>query len=131
MDKAGNLFGSAFKGGDSGNGTLFMITKAGNFPRLYSFKGATDGVNPNGGLIQDPDGNFYGTAQLGGTDSLGTVFKLSRTRELTVLHTFTGGQDGANPFFGLIRDAAGNLFGTADQNFLLQQRGGTLFKITP
>jgi len=130
MDSAGNLFGSAFTGGDSGNGTLFEITKAGKFVRLYSFTGGTDGINPNGGLIQDPDGNLYGTAQVGGAQGLGTVFKLSRAHTLTVLHTFTGGRDGATPFAGLLRDSVGNLFGTAEQNFLLQQRGGTIFRIT-
>jgi uncharacterized repeat protein (TIGR03803 family) len=130
-DGAGNLFGSAFTGGDTGNGTVFEITKIGSFRRLHSFTGAADGTNPNGALIRDSDGNIYGTAQLGGLQGLGTVFKLSPTGELTVLHTFTGDLDGATPFSGLIRDAAGNLFGTAEQNFLLQQRGGNVFKITP
>ena len=130
-DGAGNLFGSAFSGGDTGNGTLFEITKAGGFRRLHSFSGALDGTNPNGELIGDSNGNIYGTTQLGGAQSLGTVFKRSRTGELTVLHVFTGDEDGATPFAGVIRDAAGNLYGSAEQNFLLQQRGGTIFKITP
>lgn len=130
-DGAGNLFGSAFTGGDTGNGTVFGITKTGSFRRLHSFTGAADGTNPNGALIRDPEGNIFGTAQLGGLLGLGTVFKLSPTGELTVLHNFTGDLDGATPFSGLIRDAAGNLFGTAAQNFLLQQRGGNVFKITP
>ena len=130
-DGAGNLFGSAFAGGDTGNGTVFGITKAGSFRRLHSFTGAADGTNPNGALIRDPEGNIFGTAQLGGLLGLGTVFKLSPAGELTVLHNFTGDLDGATPFSGLIRDAAGNLFGTAEQNFLLQQRGGNVFKITP
>jgi prepilin-type N-terminal cleavage/methylation domain-containing protein len=30
-----------------------------------------------------------------------------------VLHTFTGGADGASPLAGLIRDSAGNLYGAA------------------
>jgi uncharacterized repeat protein (TIGR03803 family) len=131
MDNAGNLFGSTLTGGDSSNGTVFEITKSGRFKRLRSFTGGSDGINPNGGLIQDADGNIYGTTQLGGRQSLGTAYKLGRAGTFTVLHTFTGGKDGANPFAGLLRDAAGNLFGTADQNFLLRQRGGTVFKITP
>ncbi len=130
-DGVGNLFGSAFSGGDTGNGTLFEITKSGGFRRLHSFSGALDGTNPNGELIGDSGGNIYGTTQLGGAQSLGTVFQRSRTGELTVLHVFTGDEDGATPFAGVIRDAAGNLYGSAEQNFLLRQRGGTIFKITP
>lgn len=131
LDQAGNLFGSALKGGDAGNGTIFKVTTSGRFTRLYSFVGKPDGINPNGGLIKDAAGNILGTAQLGGGQGLGTVFKLSPARVLTVLHNFTGDLDGATPFGGLIRDSAGVLYGTADQNFLIQQRGGTVFKITP
>jgi uncharacterized repeat protein (TIGR03803 family) len=131
LDKAGNLFGSAFAGGDTGNGTIFQVSKSGGFRRLHSFSGAVDGTNPNGALIRDSGGNIFGTAQLGGALFLGTVFKLTAAGELIVLHAFTGEEDGATPFSGVMRDAAGNLFGTAEQNFLIDQRGGTVFKITP
>jgi uncharacterized repeat protein (TIGR03803 family) len=133
MDNAGNLYGSALTGGDSGNGTVFEITNSGRFKRLYSFTGGSDGKNPNGGLVQDPDGNIYGTTQSGPRQKfLGTVFKLSRARELTVLHTFKGGRDGAVPLAGLIRDSAGNLYGTAFKNFLIRDvQGGSIFRITP
>ena len=54
---------------------------------------------------------------------------LAQAQTLTVLHSFTGGADGASPHAGLIRDAAGNLFGTTnvggDSNY------GTVFKFTP
>jgi uncharacterized repeat protein (TIGR03803 family) len=131
LDGAGNLFGSTFAGGDTGNGTIFEIAKIGGFRRLHTFSGATDGTNPNGTLIRDATGNTYGTAQLGGALSLGTVFKLTPAGQLIVLHSFTGEDDGATPFSGVLRDAAGNIFGTAEQNFLIDQRGGTVFKITP
>jgi uncharacterized repeat protein (TIGR03803 family) len=43
------------------------------------------------------------------------VFKLTRTGQQTVLYNFTGGADGAEPSYGpLIRDSAGNLYGTAE-----------------
>jgi uncharacterized repeat protein (TIGR03803 family) len=131
LDGAGNLFGSTFGGGDTGNGTIFQVSKNGGFRRLHTFSGAVDGTNPNGALIRDTAGNIFGTAQLGGTFSLGTVFKLTSAGQLIVLHNFTGDEDGATPFSGLLLDAAGNLFGTAEQNFLIDQRGGTVFKITP
>ncbi len=132
-DKAGNLFGSALSGGDARAGTLFEITRSGKFRRLYSFTGKKDGANPNGELVQDPQGNLYGTAERGpGELSLGTVFKLDQAHKLRVLYTFKGLRDGAVPVAGLIRDRSGNLYGTAAENLpnrLVQ--GGSVFKITP
>jgi uncharacterized repeat protein (TIGR03803 family) len=133
MDNAGNLFGSAIKGGDSDKGTMFEITKSGKFKRLYSFTGGADGNSPNGGLVQDPEGNIYGTTQSGPCQFfLGTVYKLSPTHMLTVLHSFRGLEDGAIPLAGLIRDSAGNLYGTTSTNFLIRPvQGGGVFKIAP
>jgi uncharacterized repeat protein (TIGR03803 family) len=133
MDNAGNLFGSAIKGGDFDNGTVFEITKSGRFKRLYSFTGGADGRSPNGGLVQDPEGNIYGTTQLGPRQFfLGTIFKLSPARVLTVLHSFKGLEDGAVPVAGLIRDSAGNLYGTTIKDFLIRPvQGGGVFKIKP
>jgi uncharacterized repeat protein (TIGR03803 family) len=133
MDSAGDLFGAASAGGDTGNGTIFEITKSGTFKRLYSFKGTSDGKNPNGELVRDAAGNIFGTTQSGPNQFvLGTAFELSRTGTLTVLHTFTGNNDGAVPLAGLIRDSAGNLFGTTVKNFLIRQvQGGGVFKIKP
>jgi uncharacterized repeat protein (TIGR03803 family) len=127
MDSAGNLFGSAIKGGDVGDGTVFEITKSGSFTRLYSFTGRADGSGPNGGLVQDPGGNIYGTTQIGpGKFFLGIVFKLSPAHTLTVLHSFKGHEDGALPLAGLIRDSAGDLYGTTFKNFLIQQVQGAV-----
>jgi uncharacterized repeat protein (TIGR03803 family) len=64
---------------------------------LYSFTGGTDGIDPAAGVIQDAEGNLYGTTFGGGTSGKGTVFKLSITGKETVLHSFTGGADGGSP----------------------------------
>src|SRR5256885_143070 len=83
------------------------------FTLLYSFKGGTDGYYPDAGLVRDAAGNLYGTTSTGGDSFVGTVFKLDSTGAETVLHTFTTSPpDGAHPHAGLIRDAAGNLYGT-------------------
>ncbi len=124
-DAAGNLYGTAALGGDPnsclGNcGTVFKVDAAGRFTVLYSFTGPPDGELPNsGGLIRDADGNFYGMTEFGGDTSCfdglgcGTVFKLDASNHETVLYRFTAtGAKGNNPVGGLIRDAAGNLFGT-------------------
>jgi uncharacterized repeat protein (TIGR03803 family) len=85
---------------------------------LYSFTAGSDGANPSGGLIFDPSGNLYGTATYGGAFGEGVVYKLTPNSDGTwiesVLHTFTGGQDGSIPQNGnLTFDPAGNLYGTA------------------
>ncbi len=138
-DAAGNLYGTAGYGGTFaagcavyGCGTIFKIDKSGKFTVLYTFKGKSDGAQPNAGLIRDAAGNLYGTTQGGVPDSMyGNVFKLDTHGKLTVLHVLNGGTDGANPFGGLVRDAAGNLYGTAYQAFTFFNRVGTVFKIAP
>ena len=117
---AGNLYGTTFGGGAYGNGTVFKVATNGDATTLYSFTGAADGAGPLGGLIRDRRGRLYGTTLRGGDQSVtcdgyvgcGTVFELTSQGKETVLYSFTGGADGANPAAGLIRDAAGNLYGT-------------------
>jgi uncharacterized repeat protein (TIGR03803 family) len=114
LDTAGNLYGSTFSGGASGFGTVFKLTPTGSESILHSFAGAPgDGAFPYAGLIADAAGNLYGTTAQGGANGLGTVFKLTPMGNESVLHSFAGAPgDGANPFAGLIADAAGNLYGT-------------------
>ena len=58
-------------------------------------------------------GNLYGTTSVGGVYGFGVVFKLSKTGEETILHSFAGNpSDGEGPYGGLIRDATGNFYGT-------------------
>lgn len=95
---------------------------------LYSFAGQPDGANPRGDLVLDPTGNPYGTTLNGGTANQGTAFKLDTTGKETVLHSFAGSPDGAYPVAGLIRDAAGNLYGTT-ANGGGSGGAGTVFKL--
>ena len=129
-DPAGNLFGTASRGGNSENGLVFKISTTGQYAVLHRFTGK-DGSTPNGALVLDPAGNLFGTTQTGGIDALGTVFELTPARQLKVLHSFTGDLDGAFPLAGLIRDDLGHLFGTAVKNFLSQQMNGVVFEIRP
>ena len=106
--------------------TLASSSHAQTFSVLYNFSGA-DGAGPSGNLIRDTAGTIYGTTFIGGTSNLGTIFKLDATGVETVLYSFSGGTDGGNPNPGLIRDAAGNLYGTnqQDSGFI----SGTAFRI--
>ena len=119
-DKAGNLYGTTLYGGTMGGfGTVFKLHPGGKETVLYSFAGTPDGENPRSVLVRDAAGNLYGTTQYGGTNGgFGTVFKLSVKGKLTLLHSFAGTPDGEDPYAGLLRDKAGNFYGTT-------QYGGT------
>src|SRR5208282_5784571 len=76
----GNFYGTTYLGGANQLGTIFEMTSSGNLTPLISFSGRTApplGAYPQGALVQGPDGNFYGTTSLGGTNALGTIFRLS------------------------------------------------------
>ena len=76
----GNLYGTTYEGGINESGTVFKITPAGALTTLYLFcslSNCADGQNSHGGLIQDTNGNLYGTTQIGGADGAGSVFSLS------------------------------------------------------
>ena len=86
---------------------------------LHAFTGGADGALPLvGSLIKDANGNLYGTTPSGGGGTCnngqgcGVVFKLDTTGKETVLYRFTGSADGSGPVGALVRDAAGNLYGT-------------------
>ena len=128
-DPAGNLFGTTIQGGAQGGGVVFKVDPTGKETILYSFTGSTDGGNPYGGLVRDAKGNLYGTASSGGSSFNGNVFRVDRTGMETVLYSFAGGTDGSSPLAGLIRDSAGNLYGTT---FFGGAAGfGTVFKVNP
>jgi uncharacterized repeat protein (TIGR03803 family) len=124
-DAAGNLYGTALVGAYLA-GVVFMVDPSGAETVLYSFTGGTDGGYPLAALIRDSAGNLYGTTNGGGASNQGTVFKVDPTGKETVLYSFTGGTDGANPGAGLVRDSAGNLYGTAGGGASNQ---GTVFKL--
>jgi uncharacterized repeat protein (TIGR03803 family) len=116
-DGAGNLYGTTGSGGQSGCsggcGVVFKIAADGAETVLHAFTGGSDGGAPQfAGVIMDASGNLYGTTQQGGAHGNGVVFKLAPNGKETVLHAFTGGSDGAQPFAGLIADRKGYLYGT-------------------
>ncbi len=114
MDKQGNLYGTTYAGGAYGFGTIFKLTPSGQETVLYSFVGLPDAGNPVGRLLMDSQGNLFGTTSYGGTFDYGAVFELSASGKESLLYSFTGGEDGAYPFDGLIMDGSGNLFGTTE-----------------
>jgi uncharacterized repeat protein (TIGR03803 family) len=133
LDTVGNLYGTTIQG------TIFKIDKAGNnYSILYTFSGGADGSEPYAPVVMDKAGNLYGTTKYGGNLSCnaglgcGVVFKLDTAGTESVLHTFSGGTDGALPVAGLTRDLAGNLYGTTLQGGTGCANGcGVVFKLHP
>jgi uncharacterized repeat protein (TIGR03803 family) len=152
-DREGNLIGTTAYGGDltdclesnTGCGTVFKLDPRGcKETVLYRFKGIPDGEFPWAGVTLDEEGNIYGTTFYGGTSGTtssggggdnccGTVFKLSRSGNETVLYNFTGldevgvSTDGQSPDGRLARDEQGNLYGTTNTGGLSDD--GILFKV--
>jgi uncharacterized repeat protein (TIGR03803 family) len=140
FDAAGNLYGTTFAGGSLGMGTVFELspTAGGGWSEsvLYSFAGTAlgDGAYPSAGLVIDETGDLYGTTQSGGNPfcelGCGTVFELtpdSGTWTEAVLYVFGSQSDGGTPQGGLLRDAVGNLYGTAG---LAGLGCGTVFQLS-
>jgi uncharacterized repeat protein (TIGR03803 family) len=143
------LFGAANVGANNG-GTVFKITPSGTLTELFNFcaqaqltpacaSDPADGSNPTGALVEDSNGNFYGTTSAKGKNNAGTVFELSLsngTATLTTLYSFcaqSGCADGSNPTgaLALVTDSQGNLYlyGTTWSGGA--QGHGTVFNITP
>jgi uncharacterized repeat protein (TIGR03803 family) len=130
----GTLFGTTLEGGSAGStfGTVFQMAPDGSgFTLLHSFTDArTDGQNPYAGLIQGLDGTLYGTTSQGGSNLIGTVFRLAPDGSgFTLLHTFTGAPDGQSPYAGLIQGPDGTLYGTTSSGGYADQ--GTIFQLVP
>lgn len=128
QDAMGNLYGAAAIGGPPlCYGTIFKLDSTGKKTVMHCFTGSPDGSIPNGGLIQDTDGNLFGTTYEGGVaDNCGIVFKLGKNGKETVLYRFNR-LDACSPFAGLVRDARGNLYGTTYVGGVYND--GTVFKL--
>jgi uncharacterized repeat protein (TIGR03803 family) len=100
---------------------------------IYNFAAGHDGHTPQAGVVFDAAGNLYGTTIIGGTHNFGTVFELSPVAgggwTETVIHAFTGGFDGGDPFAALTLDAAGNLYGITEVGGT--HDNGTVFEFSP
>ncbi len=88
--------------------------------------GHGDGAGPGAALVRDGAGNFYGATVEGGTSNTGTVFKITSSGVITVLYSFAGGGDAANPIGGLLIDG-GYLYGTTVNGGTSNQ--GTVFRL--
>jgi len=135
-DKAGNLYGTTWSGGAGacfyaeGCGTVFKLSKTGKETIIYRFLDLPDGSSPLFGVIPGSPGAFYSTTSGGGQpgcniygEGCGTVVKVNVSGRENVLYRFRASKSEGVPNGGLVRDAAGNLYGATLY--------GTIFKIDP
>jgi len=121
LDATGNLYGTTFRGGLAGQGTVFKLDTSNTETILYNFTGGYGGGNPFGGLVLNSSGILYGTAVNGGNANIkrygcckGVLFSVSAAAgpgSEKVLYIFTGGKDGGNPASDLVL-YNGALYGT-------------------
>jgi uncharacterized repeat protein (TIGR03803 family) len=145
LDSKGDLYGTTVAGGSGGSctgdgcGVVFLLSKSGKSwveTVMYNFTGGKDGSGPGGALVFDSAGNLYGTTPDAGNRQCGcgVVYQISPVRgggwKQTVLHTFTGGADGAVGSLGpLLIDKTGNLFGIAELGGDPSCNCGTVFEL--
>jgi len=137
-DANGNLYGvtaGGGLGGDGGCGTVFELKhgKSGWIHEvLFRFPGnGDDGCYPYANLAFDANHNLYGTTTGGKKGGFGTVFELMPVGgkwKVSVVHRFTGGDDGEYPSSGVVLDSGGNLFGTAGGGVSCC---GVVYELTP
>lgn len=139
------LYGTAATGGGSpscgsapinpGCGTVYKLTpvrRRYKFSTIYKFSGTpNDAANPFAGLVIDKSGAFYGISQYGGAQNQGAVFELKPAPSYaeSVLHSFSGGNDGSYPLATLALAATGALYGTTQYGGS-SRNAGVVFELT-
>jgi uncharacterized repeat protein (TIGR03803 family) len=130
FDASGNIFGTTYGGGTDNAGVVFKLPPGGTETVLHNFaRNGADGINPYASMVLFK-GNFYGTTlQGGGPANGGTVFKITPAGVETVLHTFSGGTDGFNPYGALVRSSSNAFYSTT----LVGGKAnlGIVFKVIP
>jgi uncharacterized repeat protein (TIGR03803 family) len=136
IDAKGSLYGTASGGGVYGWGGVFRLTPSNGgwtATTLFNFTGGNTGALPLASVLLDKQGNLYGTTQLGGTYAVGTIFRLKPTNlgewAITILHSFTGANDGGYPEAPVLFDRSGRLYTTTFYGGYYER--GTLLRLTP
>ncbi len=117
----GALYGTMNDGGTYNGGTIFKITTDGTVTVLRQLTKATDGANPKGSLVQGSDGAFYGTTSTGGTNGVGTIFRITTAKSFSVLRHLKMATDGGTPLGGLVIAPKITLAATAQSSLVTNE----------
>jgi uncharacterized repeat protein (TIGR03803 family) len=124
----GALYGTTLAGGSTNAGSIFRLNPDGTGYKLLKIFSGSPGMGPEADLVLATNGMFCGTTYGGGTSNLGTVFTIDQNGgNFSVLHSFLGGSDGANPEAALLLGNDGRLYGTT--YFANSATRGTIFKL--
>jgi len=127
LDASGNLYGPS-------DDTIFHLSRSGSQwieSTLYTFGAPGDASTMAGGLIFDASGNLYGASVYGGASDDGAIFRLTPSGggwTERVLYSLDG-SGGSQPMAGIVRDAAGNLYGTTCYGG--SNNRGVVFRLSP
>jgi uncharacterized repeat protein (TIGR03803 family) len=125
----GQYYGTTRQGGTYGYGTIFKMTQNGIVTTLYSFHGGADGAYPTAPPIQSVGGDFYGVTEGQGATYFGSVYKITRYGDFTLLHTFPStGADGEEPAGPLVQGTDYFFYGTATNRGA--HGAGTIFRVS-
>lgn len=125
----GKLYGATTLDGAAVWGTVFRVNPDGTgYTVLRNFANDADGGQPQGAPVFGSDGRLYGTAYRGGAFGNGLVYAMNPDGSgFTVLRSFAGGADGAQPYTGVAAGADGKIYGTT--NFGGIYGGGTVYRL--
>jgi uncharacterized repeat protein (TIGR03803 family) len=136
----GNFYGTTSGDGPYDGGTVFQFVPGSGLNTMYAFPSThdpywyTNGDMPLSELTEGPDGNFYGTTYWGGTNSSGTIFRITTNGTFTTLYSFGipgyFGVIGAYPYAPLLLGKDGNFYGVAGCSGNSANGSGIIFQFT-
>jgi uncharacterized repeat protein (TIGR03803 family) len=131
----GLLYGTTLRGGPFNAGTLYTVSKSGQYALVHAFNFDVDGGEMQGGVVQASDGQFYGTTEYGGRKDKGTVYRVDAAGNFATIYEFGSfTHDGERPGAALVDGGDGYLYGTTyygGAGICDDISCGTLFRISP
>jgi uncharacterized repeat protein (TIGR03803 family) len=118
----GNFYGTTLYGSSTMNGTVFRVTAAGDYATLTTFNGSDDGAQPKAAMVQDAEGNFYGTTTAGGPYGKGSIFRLS----ITSAPQITLQPSNQTALIGSVAQFSVSVFGASPLGYQWQKNGGNV-----
>lgn len=128
LARDGNFYGTTATGGTLNLGTIYKMSADGSVTTLHEFQGGSEGEYPAAAPIQSLKDDLYGTTPGDLNTNYGSVYRITKGGNFTVLHAFTG-SDGAYPQGPLVQGTDYNFYGVTWGGG--SHGYGTIFRISP